>query len=63
MNCKCKTGWKSTEFWITACMVVASVILSFQELLTTEQAATGAAIAAGLYSISRGLAKTNKGMY
>jgi len=57
-----KAGYRTTEFWITALSVLATIVMASRELLSSDQAVTAAAIAAGLYSISRGLAKTNKGM-
>ena len=57
-----KAGYRTTEFWITALSVLATIVMASRELLSSDQAVTAAAIAAVLYSISRGLAKTNKGM-
>ena len=52
-----KHGYKTTEFWITALSVVATIIMASLEILSADKVAIAAAIASGLYAISRGLAK------
>lgn len=52
-----KTGWKTSEFWVTACMIVGLVIASMATSLPPRYAAIGASVSAGLYAVSRGLAK------
>lgn len=52
-----KSGWKTTEFWITALAVVGLVSSSAATSLSPKYAAIGAAVSVAAYSISRGLAK------
>jgi hypothetical protein len=57
------TGWKTTEFWLTATVVGGSVLteLSRVNILPPKYAALAAAISAGLYAIGRGLKKSGTG--
>ena len=55
-----KNGWKTTEFWVSVSALIAGVIASTQGFLPPEAAAWSAAIIAGLYAFSRGLAKQGK---
>jgi hypothetical protein len=52
-----KPGWQTSEFWVTALTIAGLVISSIAAPLAPRYAALGAAISAGLYAISRGLAK------
>jgi len=57
-----RAGYRTTEFWITALSVLATVVMASRELLSSDQAVTAAAIAAGLYAVSRGLTKMHSHM-
>jgi hypothetical protein len=52
-----KSGYKTTEFWITLLSVIGLVTASAATSLSPKYAAIGAAISAAAYAISRGLAK------
>ncbi len=52
-----KTGWKTTEFWITALSILGLVASSATLSLSPRYAALGASVSAAAYAISRGLAK------
>jgi hypothetical protein len=52
-----KSGWKTSEFWVTAVAVLGLVISSIATPLSPRYAAIGAAISASAYALSRGLAK------
>jgi hypothetical protein len=52
-----KPGWKTSEFWVTALTIAGLVVSSLAAPLSPRYAALGASAAAGLYAISRGLAK------
>lgn len=54
-----KTGWKTTEFWVTALAIVGLVVSSVSTSLNPKWAAIGAAVSTAAYAISRGLAKQN----
>lgn len=54
-----KTGYRTTEFWVSALTIAGLVIASLATSLPPRYAAIGASVAAGLYAISRGLAKLN----
>ena len=56
-----KSGWKTTEFWITACSVIGAVMMTLQDVLSPDQAAIASAVASGFYAVSRGLAKGGGG--
>lgn len=52
-----KSGWKTTEFWVTALSVVGLVVSAATTNLSPKWAAIGASVSAAAYAISRGLAK------
>lgn len=52
-----KSGWKTTEFWVTALSVVGLVASAATTSLSPKWAAIGASVSAAAYAISRGLAK------
>jgi len=52
-----KSGWKTTEFWVTALAVVGLVASAATSSLNPKYAAIGAAVSTAAYAISRGLAK------
>lgn len=52
-----KPGYKTTEFWITVTAGAASMIGGVVGILPPEWAVIAGALSAGLYTISRGLAK------
>lgn len=54
-----KSGWKTTEFWVTAFSIVGLVTSAAAASLSPKYAAIGAAISGAAYTISRGLAKLN----
>jgi hypothetical protein len=54
-----KTGWKTTEVWVTALSIVGLAVSSITASLSPKYAAIGAAVSAAAYAISRGLAKLN----
>lgn len=54
-----KTGYRTTEFWITLLAIVGLVVSSAATALSPRFAAIGASVAAAAYAISRGLAKLN----
>lgn len=52
-----KTGWKTSEFWVTATTIGGLVVSSAALSLSPKYAAIGASVSAGFYALSRGLAK------
>jgi hypothetical protein len=56
-------GLKTTEFWVTAFVVVGTVITSLtsENLIPGKYAGLAVGIAAGAYAISRGLKKMGSG--
>lgn len=52
-----KTGWKTSEFWVTVLAVIGLVASSVAASLAPRYAAIGVAISVAAYSISRGLTK------
>lgn len=52
-----KSGYKTTEFWVTTLTIVGLVASSVAASLSPRYAAIGAAVSAAAYAISRGLAK------
>lgn len=52
-----KSGWKTTEFWVTTLSIVGLVTSSIATSLAPRYAAIGIAVSVAAYSISRGLAK------
>lgn len=54
-----KSGWKTSEFYVTALTILGLVVSSAATSLSPRYAAIGASVAASVYAISRGLAKLN----
>ena len=52
-----KTGWKTSEFWVTATTIAGLTFSAAALSLSPKYAAIGAAVSAGFYALSRGLAK------
>jgi hypothetical protein len=52
-----KSGYKTSEFWVTLTTIVGLVISSAATSLSPKYAALGASISASFYAVSRGLAK------
>jgi hypothetical protein len=52
-----KPGWQTTEFWVTTLTIAGLVVASAAASLSPRYAAIGAAVSAGFYALSRGLAK------
>jgi hypothetical protein len=52
-----KPGYRTSEFWITATTILGLVFSSAALSLAPRYAAIGAAVSAGFYAFSRGLAK------
>lgn len=52
-----KSGWKTTEFWVSVTSIVGLVAAAVATPLSPKYAAIGAAVSAASYAISRGLAK------
>lgn len=55
-----KPGWKTTEGLATGAVIVGSVVGSVAGNLPDKYAAIASSIAAGLYAVGRGLAKSGK---
>jgi hypothetical protein len=55
-----KSGWKTTEFYVTVFAIVGLVVSSLAASLSPKYAAIGASVSAAAYAISRGLAKLSK---
>jgi hypothetical protein len=55
-----KSGWKTTEFWITAVVAIGGVSLQFTALPTWATASAGiaAAVSAAVYTLSRSMIKS-----
>ena len=67
-----KSGWKTTEFWVTVATVISSILAAFTSPGTADQIASyadkggiwfhtvallSAGLSAGAYAVSRALAK------
>lgn len=52
-----KPGYKTTEFLLTAAVIVGQLIAALTSNLAPRWAALGSTIAAGLYAIARGQSK------
>ena len=52
-----KQGYRTTEFWVTVLAILASVLVASDDLLEPKYSGIAAAIASGMYAISRSLAK------
>lgn len=50
-------GWKTTEFWLTATIVVAALLDLAGPRLADPWDLIAAGVAAGCYTVSRGLTK------
>lgn len=57
---KNKPGYKTTEFWMTALMVIGSWAGALQSSLPPKFAAITSAIAVSAYAIARGIKKSGK---
>lgn len=56
-----KSGISTTEFWITAIIVISVTILLLTKTVSEDFAKWVISLSAGGYSISRGLSKYNGG--
>ena len=54
-----KSGWKTSEFWITVFTVASGLIGTYGGLIPPPWGMIATAIIAAGYAISRGLAKAN----
>ena len=54
-----KSGWKTTEFYITVLSIVGLVTASVAATLSPRYAAIAVSVSGAAYVISRGLAKLN----
>jgi hypothetical protein len=52
-----KAGWRTSEFWVTLILPLASQALTAVSHIPGPWGAIAGAVAAGLYSISRGVTK------
>jgi uncharacterized membrane protein HdeD (DUF308 family) len=52
-----KSGWKSTEFWLTLAGNVAALLTTVSGIIEPQTGGWMLAICNGLYAISRGIAK------
>lgn len=52
-----KPGYKTTEFLISACLIVGYAAFAVADKLPPRYAAIASAIAGGSYAVARGLAK------
>lgn len=52
-----KPGYKTSEFWITALLIVGLTASAIATPLSPKWAAIGAAVSGAAYNIARGLAK------
>lgn len=52
-----KTGWKTTEFWITIFTVSNGFVGQYAELIPPPWGLVVSAVVGAAYTISRGLAK------
>ena len=52
-----KSGYKTTEFWVTALSIAGLVASSVAASLSPRYAAMGVAVSSAAYAISRGLSK------
>ena len=56
-----KPGYKTTEFYVALLVIGGSTLTTLAGNLPDKYAALASSIAAGLYALSRGLAKTAGG--
>jgi hypothetical protein len=52
-----KSGWQTTEFWVTVLTAVGAVAAAQQNALPPRYAALASAVSVSAYAISRALAK------
>lgn len=52
-----KPGYKTTELWLSAAVIVGQLVAALSSELSPKWAAIGSSVAAGLYALSRGQAK------
>lgn len=52
-----KTGFKTSEFWLSLATTIAAITAAIADVLPAEKAGLVMAISNGLYAVSRGLAK------
>lgn len=52
-----KPGQRTTEFLVTACIIIGAVATAAEGALSPRYAAIAASIAGAAYAISRGIAK------
>lgn len=55
-----KSGWKTTEFWLTATLVIAALLDLAGPRLGDPWDLVAAAIAAAAYAVNRGLVKRGR---
>ena len=53
-------GYKTTEFLVAALVIVGQLVAALAGDLSPHWAAIASSVAAGLYALSRGLAKQNQ---
>lgn len=54
------SNYRSTEFFITLCTLLASFVAGLTEVLPAETAITIGAVATALYAVARGISKWDK---
>lgn len=52
-----KNGLKTSEFWLSALVIVGASVLAALDVLSSGEWTTAIASAVGAYNVSRGLAK------
>lgn len=57
-----KTGWKTTEFWITIFTVINGIVGQYAELIPQPYGLVVSAVVGAAYTISRGIAKKGNGL-
>ena len=57
-----KPGYKTTEFWLTLVTTLITILGALQQVLPAKYAALSVSLVAGLYSVSRGIAKIGPAM-
>ncbi len=55
-----KSGWKTTEFWVTVFSIVGMAAAALASSLGPRYAAIAVAISSAAYALSRGLAKQHQ---
>lgn len=53
-----KSGWRSSEFWVTVLPIIGTWAMAMEDIVPPKYAALATAIATSAYTIARGLAKT-----